>query len=278
MDRDCVKMKAEEGEGIVMPLASIPFSDLVATEIPPPVKPKWGPQDALCAKLFGPWDNLPCHNHIKESRLLRDLDDAIVLFETQIHHSDAGFRAWRERHKQAMDAGLAEIPTYPYLQRRSRSGECTWDDAVWEQRYFYLVYHRQQIIMERLCRLRTLPRYAREDFFGAYPAPHRAMLTRRGKGRYTRSLMLRCDWWRSADFLLERASVRWGMDAAELKATFWADEYISRVKKQEATWADKMERDEEAGRDTRKEKMEPLEDAVGLAVNLVPGALCFARG
>ncbi|UKZ53797.1 hypothetical protein TrVGV298_007597 [Trichoderma virens] len=270
-------MKAEEAEGTAVPLASIPSAGLVTTENLPPVHPKWGPQDTLCTKLFGPWDNLPCHNHIQEGRLLRDLDDVIVLFETQIHHSDAGFRAWRERHQQAMDAGLAEIPTYPYLQR-VRNGKRSWNNDVWEQRYFYLVYQRQQIIMERLSRLRALPRYAREDFFGAYPAPHRAMLNKRGKGRYTRPLKLRCDWWRSVNFLLERASLRWGMDAAALKATFWADEYTSSVKKQAPEWEDPVKEEDQAGRGIRKDKIESLEDAVGLAANLVSGALCFARG
>ncbi|KAK0761080.1 hypothetical protein N5P37_006024 [Trichoderma harzianum] len=271
-------MKVEEAEGTVMPLESIPPAADLAPMETLPVNPKWDQQDALCTKLFGPWDNLPCHNHLNEGRLLRDLDDAIVLFETLIYHSDAGFHAWREHHKQAMEAGLAEIPTYPYLQRRTRDGKRTWNDDVWEQRYFYLVYHRQQIIMERLSRLPALPRYAREDFFGSYPAPHRAMLNKRGKGRYTRPLKLRCDWWRSVDFLLERASLRWGMDAAALKATFWADEYTSSVKKQAPEWEGTMREEDQAGAGTRKEKIESLEDAVGLAANLVSGALCFARG
>ncbi|KAL7945966.1 hypothetical protein V8C42DRAFT_344708 [Trichoderma barbatum] len=270
-------MKVEEVEGTMMPLANMPSADVAATEILTPISPKWGPQDALCAKLFGPWDNLPCYNHMNEGRLLRDLDDVIALFETKTQHSDAGFRDWRERHKQAMDAGLAEIPRYPYLLK-TRGDKRTWDDCVWEQRYFYLVYHRQQIIMERLSRLRALPRYAREEFFGARPALHRMILNKRGKGRYTRPIKLRCDWWMPVDFLLERASARWGMDEAALKATFWEDEYTPNVKKQAPEWEETIKKEGQGGRGTRAEKIESLEEAVGLAANAVSGALCFARG
>lgn len=270
-------MEAEEAKGTVMPLASIPSADITAKQILPPVNPKWSAQDARCAKLFGPWDNLPCHHHINEARLLRELDNAIVLFETQIHHSDTGFRAWRERHKQAMEAGLAEIPMYPYIQT-DRNGERIWHDNVWEQRYYYLVLQRQQIIMGRLSRLRALPRYAREDFFGRRPAPHRMMLNKRGKGRYTRPLGLRCDWWRSVDCLLERAADRWEMDEAELKAKFWKDEYAPSVKTQAPDWEDTIKEEDQAGRSTRKENIESLEKTVGLAASLVSGALCFAQG
>lgn len=77
---------------------------------------------------------------------------------------------------------------------------------------------------------------------------------------------------------MERASLRWGMDAAALKATFWVDEYTSNVKKQAPEWEGTMREEDQAGVSTRKEKIESLEDAVGLAANLVSGALCFARG
>lgn len=108
--------KVEEAMGTEMPLETIPCADNTMIQTSSPINPKWSPQDAACAKLFGPWDNLPCYDHINEVRLLRDLDNSIVLFEEQINHSDAGFRVWQNRHKQAMEAGLVEVPGFPCLQ------------------------------------------------------------------------------------------------------------------------------------------------------------------
>ncbi|KAL7789379.1 hypothetical protein V8C37DRAFT_386363 [Trichoderma ceciliae] len=271
-------MKVEEAEGIVVPLASIPSEDHITTQLVPPVNPKWSPQDAICAKLFGPWDNLPCYDHINEVGLLRELDNVIVLFETQIHHSDVGFRAWRERHKQAMKSGLAEIPGFPYLQT-VRDGERIWHDDVWEQRYYYLVNQRQQIIMGRLSRLLALPRFMREDFFGGRPAPPRMILHRRGKGRYSRPLGLRCNWWKSLDYLLERAAEKWRMNEGALKARFWMDERAPNVKTQAPEWNDAVKEEGQVELSIQKENMEPLEGGnAGFAANLVSGALCFAHG
>ncbi|KAM0253047.1 hypothetical protein ACHAQJ_007478 [Trichoderma viride] len=269
-------MKVEEAEGIVTALESIPGTDTIATQTLPPVNPKWSPQDDVCAKLFGPWDNLPCYDHINEVRLLRELDDAIVLFETQIHHGDAGFRAWRDRHKQAMEAGLAAIPGFPCLQT-VRDGEQIWHDDVWEQRYYYLVYQRHQIIMGRLSRLLALPRFAREDFFGRRPAPPRMML-RRGKGRYSRPLVLRCDWWRSVDHLLESAAEKWKMDEAASKARFWTDESASSAKTQAQEWDGVIKEEDRLGLNIQQDNIELFDEAVGFAANLVSGALCFAHG
>jgi hypothetical protein len=269
-------MKVEETEGIVMPLESILNADHIATQTLPPVIPKWSPQDVICAKLFGPWDNLPCYDHINEARLLRELDNAITLFETQIHHSDAGFRAWRDRHKQAMKAGLAEIPGFPCLQT-IRDGEQIWHDDVWEQRYYYLVYQRYQIIMGRLSRLLALPRFAREDFFGQRPAPPRMML-RRGKGRYSRPLVLRCDWWKSVDDLLEAAAERWKMDEAALKARFWTDERASSAETPAQEWDGDIKEEDHVELKIQQENIELLDEVVGFAADLVSGALCFAHG
>ncbi|RFU73483.1 annexin a7 [Trichoderma arundinaceum] len=270
-------MKVEEAEGMVMPLARIPSAENIATKILPPVNPKWSPQDAICAKLFGPWDNLPCYDHINEVALLRELDNAIIAFEAHIHHSDIGFRAWRERHKRAMENGLAELPGFPCLQT-VREGERIWHDDVWEQRYYYLVHQRQKIIMGRLSRLLALPRFAREDFFGGRPAPARMILNRRGKGRYTRPLALRCDWWRSVDYLLERAAERWKMKDSTLKARFWMDERATGVKTQAPEWDATVKDEHQVELSIRKENIEPLEETVGPAANLVAGALCLAHG
>ncbi|KAH6608663.1 annexin a7 [Trichoderma cornu-damae] len=282
-----VEMKEKEVEGVAMPLESAPPSDDVATtRMLAPVNPKWSPQDAICAKLFGPWDNLPCYDHINEVGLLRELDKVIVLFEAQIHHSDAGFRAWRQRHKQAMQNGLAEVPGFPCLQV-VRGGERIWHDDVWEQRYHYLVHQRQQIIMGRLSRLMALPRFLREDFFGARPAPHRMMLNRRGKGRYNRPLGLRCNWWKPVDCLLEKAAEKWKMNEAALKARFWTDERAPSVKAQAPEWDNAVEVEGQAAKaegqavkvegraelSLHKENVGSLEESVGYAANPVSGTL-----
>ncbi|KAL6873129.1 hypothetical protein J3F83DRAFT_603430 [Trichoderma novae-zelandiae] len=274
-------MEAQHTEGSVQPLESIPSANMAATQTLPRINPKWTPLDDFCAKLFGPWDDLPRYAHINEPRLLRELDDAIVLLERQINHSDTGFRLWRERHKKAMEAGLAELHRYPCLQTTVINGKPLWHDEVWEQRYSYLIHQRQQIIMDRLSRVKSLPRYAREDFFGTIPAPHRALLHKRGSGRGVRPFKLRCDWWWPVEDLLERAASRWAMDETALKATFWEILPTPSVKIKAPEWGDMIKEEEDpAERSTRKEKMESLEDkeTVGMVAKLVPGALCSALG
>ncbi|KAK1249150.1 hypothetical protein MKX07_002666 [Trichoderma sp. CBMAI-0711] len=275
-------MEAQLDKGSVQPLEAIPSADTAATQILPRVNPKWTPLDDFCAKLFGPWDDLPRYAHINEPRLLRELDDAIVLFERQINHSDAGFRVWRERHKKAMEAGLAESHTYPCLETRGKDGQHTWHDEVWEQRYNYLIQQRQQIIMDRLFRVKSLPRYAREAFFGTMPAPHRALLHKRNNGRGTRPFKLRCDWWWPVEDLLERAASRWAVDETALKATFWETLPAPSVRtKASRERGDTIKKEEDpAERSPRNEKLESLEDkeAVGLVAKLVSGALCSALG
>ncbi|KAL7820009.1 hypothetical protein V8C26DRAFT_378814 [Trichoderma gracile] len=279
-------MEAHLNKGSVQPLETIPSADDAATQTLSRINPKWTWLDDFCAKLFGPWDDLPRYAHMNEPQLLRRLDDAIVVFERQINHSDDGFRVWRERHKKAMEAGLAKAHKYPCLQTTFRDGTHTWHDEVWEQRYNYLIQQRQQIIMDRLFRIKSLPRYAREDFFGTMPAPHRALLQKRGNGRGTRPFKLRCDWWVPVERLLERAASRWAMDETALKATFWETLPAPSVKtKASRKWGDviKEEGEEEEGsadRSTRKEKLESLDDkeAVGLVAKLVTGALCSALG
>lgn len=265
-------MKADEATGTVMPLESIPHADNSVTQTSSPINPKWSPQDDVCAKLFGPWDNLPCYDHINEVRLLRDLDNAIVLFEEQINHSDAGFRAWRSRHKQAMEAGLVEVPGFPCLHT-VRKGKRVWHDDAWEQRYHYLVYQRREIIMGRLSRLLALPRYAREDFFGQRPALPR-MILQRGKGRYTRPLLLRCDWWRSVSDLLKAAAERWKMDEAELKTRFWADDCGSGGKAQAREWDGRLKKEDSVELYTKEDEFDPLE----FAANWVSETWWFAHG
>jgi hypothetical protein len=256
-------MKVEETEDAVAPLEAIPCTGSIMTPTSSPINPKWSPQDDVCAKLFGPWDNLPCYDHINEVRLLRDLDNAIVLFEQQINHSDAGFRAWRTQHIQAMEAGLAPIPGFPCLQT-VRKGKRIWHDEVWEQRYFYLVYQRREIIMGRLSRLLALPRYAQEDFFGQRPALPRMML-QRGKGRYTRHLLLRCDWWQSVDDLLKVAAERWNMDETEIKARFWAEDYASSIEGQEKEWDGVIKEEEDIDLSTVEDVFNPLDFAANWA-------------
>lgn len=275
-------MEPQLDKGSVQPLESIPSADIAASQTLPRINPKWTPLDESCAKLFGPWDDLPRYAQMNEPQLLRELDDAIVLFERQINHSDAGFRVWRERHKKAMEACLTETHKYPCLQTTVKDGESIWHDEVWEQRYNYLIHQRQQIIMDRLSRVKSLPRYAREDFFGTMPAPHRALLHRRGSGRGIRPFKLRCDWWWPVEDLLERAASRWAMDEAALKATFWETLPTTSVKtKASREWGAMIKEDEDsAERSTRKEKTESLEDkeAIGLVAKLVSGALCSALG
>ncbi|PTB67048.1 hypothetical protein BBK36DRAFT_1117033 [Trichoderma citrinoviride] len=275
-------MEAQPDEGSVQPLESIPSTDVAATQNLTRINPKWESLDNTCAELFGPWDDLPRYAQINEPRLLRELDNAIVLFESRINHDDAGFHVWRERHKKAMEAGLAKIHRYPCLQTMVIDGKPIWHDEVWEQRYNYLIHQRQQIIMDRLARIK-LPRYAREDFFGTKPAPHRALLHKRSSGRGTRPFKLRCDWWWPVEKLLGRAARRWDMDEATLKATFWETLPTPNVKtKASRAWGDKIKEEEEdaAERSTRKEKMEPPDDdkeTVGLVAELVSEAL-FALG
>lgn len=275
-------MEAQLDEGSVQPLEDVQPADIAETQTLPRINPKWTPLDDFCAKLFGPWDDLPRYAQINDARLLRELDDAIVAFERHIKHSDAGFRVWRERHKKAMDAGLAEIHRYPCLQTTGKAGKHIWHDEVWEQRYSYLIQQRQQIIMDRLSRIKSLPRYAREDFFGTMPAHYRALLHKRNSGRGIRPFKLRCDWWWPVEDLLERAASRWAMDETALKATFWEALPTTSVKtKASRAWGDAIkEEDDPAERSTRTEKMESLEDkkAVGLVAKLVSGASCSVLG
>ncbi|KAL7925111.1 hypothetical protein ACQKWADRAFT_285072 [Trichoderma austrokoningii] len=136
-----------------------------------------------------------------------------------------------------MEAGLVPVPGFPCLQVL-RKGKPIWHDEAWEQRYYYLVHQRRELIMERLARLLKLPRYAQEDFFGRRPAPPRLTLQQHSKGRYTRSM--RCEWWQSVDNLLKAAAERSDMDEAVVKARFWAaddgDDDASDLEAQAKEW------------------------------------------
>ncbi|KOS16841.1 hypothetical protein ESCO_004737 [Escovopsis weberi] len=185
---------------------------------------RWTPQDVFCSSLFGPWDDLPCRDYHGQTSLLRDLDRIISLFDARIQHSDAGFRAWRARHKQAMEAGLAEVPGFPNLGHARPGGRRAWQDDVWEQRYHYLVFQRHHMILARLDSRFMLSHRERDAFFGRLPATPRDTLRGRARGAFSRPLALRCDWHMPLDALLSRAARNWDMDTDEVKAQFWRDE------------------------------------------------------
>ncbi|KAK5990798.1 hypothetical protein PT974_09071 [Cladobotryum mycophilum] len=269
-------MKFEDTDSTAKGLASIPTRPSPEPTKPIPANVKWTPQDAICARLFGPWDNLPCHDYLDQTNLLRDLDRVIVAFEARIRHTDAGFRAWRGLHKRAMEAGLAEIPGFPSL-RQIRDGKSVWQDDVWEKRYHYLVYQRHHMILARLNKLFVLSRREREDFFGDRPAPARATLKRRTRGPYSRPLGLRCDWWRPLDFLLERAARDWHMDKTELKSHFWMEEASTApIKAEKAEPCEVVpEPQPTVELDMGKENIEPFEllDLSLMSVDLSQGTL-----
>lgn len=109
----------------------------------------WTQRDAFFSKLFQPWEDMPSTDIKKEIKLLRALDEIITKFEAHIQYCDSGFRRWVCRHQQAMELGLAPVPTWPKLYRTIK-GKMIWVERAWSSRYLYLVRERARIAKARL--------------------------------------------------------------------------------------------------------------------------------
>ncbi|KFA60659.1 hypothetical protein S40285_10496 [Stachybotrys chlorohalonatus IBT 40285] len=182
---------------------------------------RWTAADEKFATLFAAWP-LPCTYSWEVLENLRALDSIIAPFEEHINHSAKGFYIWRQRHKMAMEEGLAAIPTYPPLSKPNKDYEMrTWDDDAWVKRYSYLVYLRESFTGKRLDELRlgrsrnapalfaagTRATGSKDTFAHHTPARHRKALLNR--------------WCDPLDLLLERVAPVWGFDPSDLKALFW---------------------------------------------------------
>ena len=113
----------------------------------------WSEEDDMFANLFHAWDGLPLETDDSDETVisvLMKLDHVIAPFEKAIRYSDSGFSEYRERHKRAMEAGLAKAPTWPPL----RTGlPPRWLDEEWNKRYHYLISQRCKLIDMRLAAL-----------------------------------------------------------------------------------------------------------------------------